>query len=358
MKQFSYFINLKNEILDFLEDNKYSLNNFKLSNMRVHLDENLEMRDVDIDFSVNKKYEDMTIGECNSLKDLCSYINDILNKKLAFVYLTTSEINGIGIRKSNIIYKNILAEIKFAFDFNFSFLFDLEFDNNQMKCLSCVLRDKNTDVDNETKKQINCYIDELNKISDKNLLSFKYTISDKNKDLQDLYDYKQKIYDIHDIFDHNKLNVFSYDCRIDVSNFKTTFFKNVVGEDLPDLFCNIKDIQDIDVRFLLSRLELSLSTLKSVFEDEFYYHANFNDDFSDRNKFFNINKYFIPFFDSEEHINFNISISNGKINSCYYNENNIIFLNHKNNKIGYVKYGKEHVTNINELIKKLNFLIF
>lgn len=29
MKQISYFMNLKNEILDFLEDNKYSLKNFK-----------------------------------------------------------------------------------------------------------------------------------------------------------------------------------------------------------------------------------------------------------------------------------------------------------------------------------------
>ena len=76
------------------------------------------------------------------------------------------------------------------------------------------------------KKQINLYIDELNKISDKDLSSLKYTILNENKDL---YDYKQKIYDIHDIFDHNKLNVFSYDCRIDISNFKTTFFKNKIG---------------------------------------------------------------------------------------------------------------------------------
>ena len=61
----------------------------------------------------------MTIGECNSLKDLCSYINDILNEKLTFVYLITSEINGIGIHKSIRIDQNILTKTKFAFDFKF-----------------------------------------------------------------------------------------------------------------------------------------------------------------------------------------------------------------------------------------------
>lgn len=248
-----------------------------------------------------------------------------------------------------------MAETKFAFDFKFSFLFDLEFDNNQMKCLSCVLRDKKTDINYETKKQINFYIDELNKISDKDFSSLKYTISDKNKDLQD---YKQKIYDIHDVFDHNEHNVFSYDCRVDVSNSKTTFLKNIVGADLPDLFCNIKAIENIDVRFLLSRLDLSVSYFGDLFQNEFDCRVNFSNNFRDRNEIFNINEYFIPFFDNEEHVNFNISVSNGKINSYYYNESDIIFLNHKNNKIGYVKYGKEHVTDLIELIIKLNFLIF
>lgn len=134
--------------------------------------------------------------------------------------------------------------------------------------------------------------------------------------------------------------------------------KNIVGEDLSDLFCDIKTIENIDIRFLLSRLDLSVPDLGDLLHNEFDYRVNFSNDFNDRNNILNINEYFIPFFDNEKHINFNISISNGKINSCYCNENDIIFLNHKSQKIGYIKSGKEHVKNINELIKKLNFLIF
>lgn len=354
MKQFSYFMNFKNEILDFLEDNKYSLKNFKLTYMRVHLDENLELREVSINLSVDKKYNDITIGEYNLLKELCSNINNILNANLAFIYLTTSEINESGFNKTR-IDNNTSLKTKVIDDFEFAFLFNLIFEHDQLQCPYFILKDTKKHRDYKTKKQVNLYIDELNKFSDKNFSLFKYIIPDKNKDLQD---YKQKIYDIHDAFNHNKPNVFSYDCRIDVSNFKTTFLKNIVGENLPDLFCDIKAIENIDVRYLLSRLDLSVPDFGDLCNNELDYRVNFPNDFSDRNDIFNINEYFIPFFDSEEHINFNLSISNGKINSCYYDENNIIFLNHKNNKIGYVKYGKEHVTNINELIKKLNFLIF
>lgn len=360
MRQFSYFVNLKNEILDFLEDNKYGLNNFKLNHMCVHLDKNLEIRDVNIDFSVDKEYNDITIGEYNSLKDLYSYIRDCyIDENLLFVSLITTKSKTGGLFSDNFhkIDENKLLP-KNASDFAFSFLFDLIFENNQMRCKNFILKDKTSNIDNETKKQINLYIDELNKISDKDFSSLKYTILDKLETLQNLQDYKQKIYDIHDAFNHNKPNVFSYDCRIDVSNFKTTFLKNIVGENLPDLFCDIKAIENIDVRYLLSILDLSVPDFGDLCNNELDYRVNFPNDFSDRNDIFNINEYFIPFFDSEEHINFNLSISNGKINSCYYDENNIIFLNHKNNKIGYVKYGKEHVTNINELIKKLNFLIF
>lgn len=357
MKQFSYFVNFKNEILDFLEDNKYNLKNFKLTHIRVHLDENLEMRDINIGFSTDKKYNDITIGEYNSLKELYSYISDIyINKNLLFVSLiTSSSKNDYNIHRLD---ENKEIPSKSINDFEFSFSFDLIFENNRITYSHCALIDKKTNINYETKKQINLYIDELNKISDTNFSSLKYSISDKNKVVQDLQNYKQKIYDIHDAFNHNKPNVFSYDCRIDVSNFKTTFLKNIVGENLPDLFCDIKAIENIDVRYLLSRLDLSVPDFGDLCNNELDYRVNFPNDFSDRNDIFNINEYFIPFFDSEEHINFNLSISNGKINSCYYDENNIIFLNHKNNKIGYVKYGKEHVTNINELIKKLNFLIF
>lgn len=352
MKQFSYFANFRNEILDFLEDT-----NFQLTHMCVHLDENLEIREVNIGFSVDKEYNNITIGEYNSLKELYSYISNIyVNKNLLFISLITAKSkNDCNMRR---IDENKETPSKSINDFEFSFSFDLIFENNRIKYSYCNLVDKNKNINYETKKQINLYIDELSKISDKDFSSLKYTISDKLEASQDLQDYKQKIYDIHDVFDHNEPNVFSYDCRIDVSNSKTTFLKNIVGEDLPDLFCNIKAIQNIDVRFLLSRLDLSISYFGDLFQNEFDCRVNFSNDFSDRNEIFNINEYFIPFFDNEKHVNFNISVSNGKINSCYYDENNIIFLNHKNNKIGYVKYGKEHVTNINELIKKLNFLIF
>lgn len=354
MKQFSYFMNLKNEILDFLEDNKYSLKNFTLTTMYVHLDENLEVRDANISISVDKKYEDITIGEYNALKELYSYISDIyINKNLLFISLITSKSkNDCNIHRLD---ENKQIPSKSINDFEFSFSFSLIFENNRTKYSNFILRDKKTNINYKTKKQVNLYIDELNKFSDKNFSLFKYIIPDKNKDLQD---YKQKIYDIHNAFNHNKPNVFSYDCRIDVSNFKTTFLKNIVGEDLSDLFCDIKTIENIDIRFLLSRLDLSVPDLGDLLHNEFDYRVNFSNDFNDRNNILNINEYFIPFFDNEKHINFNISISNGKINSCYCNENDIIFLNHKSQKIGYIKSGKEHVKNINELIKKLNFLIF
>jgi len=354
MKQISYFMNLKNEILDFLEDNKYSLKNFKLTTMYVHLDENLEVRDANISISVDKKYEDITIGEYNALKELYSYISDIyINKNLLFISLITSKSkNDCNIHRLD---ENKQIPSKSINDFEFAFSFSLIFENNQIKYSNFILKDKKTNINYETKKQVNLYIDELNKFSDKNFSLFKYIIPDKNKDLQD---YKQKIYDIHNAFNHNKPNVFSYDCRIDVSNFKTTFLKNIVGENLPDLFCDIKAIENIDVRYLLSRLDLSVPDFGDLCNNELDYRVNFPNDFSDRNDIFNINEYFIPFFDNEEHVNFNISVSNGKINSCYYDANDIVFVNHKNNKIGYIKSGKEYVININELIIKLNFLIF
>ena len=284
MKQFSDFVNFRNEILDFLKDT-----NFQLTHMCVHLDENLEAREVSIGFSIDKEYKDITIGEYNSLKELYSYISNIyVNKNLLFISLITAKSkNDCNIHR---IDENKEIPSQSINDFEFYFSFDLIFENNRIKYSYCNLVDKNKNINYETKKQINLYIDGLSKISDKDFSSLKYTISDKNEDLQDLHLFVQNFGDF--------------------------------------------------------------------FQKEFDYRVNFSNDFSDRNEIFNINKYFIPFFDNEEHANFNISVSNGKINSYYYDENDIVFVNHKNNKIGYIKSGKEYVKNINELIQRLNFLIF
>lgn len=173
MKQFSYFANFRNEILDFLEDT-----NFQLTHMCVHLDENLEIREVNIGFSIDKEYNNITIGEYNSLKELYSYISNIyVNKNLLFISLITAKSkNDCNMRR---IDENKETPSKSINDFEFSFSFDLIFENNRIKYSYCNLVDKNKNINYETKKQINLYIDELSKISDKDFSSLKYTISDK-----------------------------------------------------------------------------------------------------------------------------------------------------------------------------------